>query len=526
MSYFLQSIDQFGAQQKLQIPPINPTQKSAFGGLVTLALYGISLGYFLFQFVDWQQNNKLPKVTSLQDQIGENQQLNIKGVFAEIIYIKELKNQIDPFDPENLILQPFLISFTNSYSNATIINATFSKNTTQNGQIFNTLFLQDIVLQNTPINSIHNYYTNYELSIGYCNQEQLQDGQKCANQDLVDKFFLQDNEFQLLIYFEQFDQRNKKIIKVPRIFIFDIIQNQIFYNQFVLKVGELTLDDGFLFPNSNKLTYLSDVTILSTQYDQEFSKKVFGKELISLLYFNLDQIKIVNMVEYPKISEILADTGSIITWILSISFIVSKYNENICLQKTQNEVIQMYYHDFIDFKIQKNWLGKVIKVNYKEKEYDPKKSEEILSRLNQIVIEKMNYLNLQNEVAKLQLILQEHLGLQQIKKYLDSKSKLELLFEKLCIHEKTPKQQINQIHILNEQQFGRVSYSIGESEIRAIYNISLDQEIEEKIGLLSIKIVDNSQNEKPNSNQDIIQPLNNFSAQFQVINIEQSVDTR
>ena len=34
------------------------------------------------------------------------------------------------------------------------------------------------------------------------------------------------------------------------------------------------------------------------------------------------------MVEYPKISEILADTGSIISWILSISFIVSKYNED------------------------------------------------------------------------------------------------------------------------------------------------------------------------------------------------------
>ncbi|CAD8131319.1 unnamed protein product [Paramecium sonneborni] len=230
----------------------------------------------------------------------------------------------------------------------------------------------------------------------------------------------------------QFDPRNKQIIKVPRIFVFDILKKQIFYNQFVLKAGELTLDDGFLFPNSNKFTYLSDLSILSTQYDQEFSKKSFGKELISVFFFTLDQIKIVNMVEYPKISEILADTGSIITWNLSISFIVSKQNENICLQKTQNEVIQMYYHDFIDFKIQKNWLGKVIRVNYKEKEYDPKKSEEILSRLNQIVIKKMNYLNLQNEVAILQLILQEHLGLQQIKKYLESKYKLELLFDKLC----------------------------------------------------------------------------------------------
>ncbi|CAD8109611.1 unnamed protein product [Paramecium sonneborni] len=233
------------------------------------------------------------------------------------------------------------------------------------------------------------------------------------------------------------------------------------------------------------------------------------------------------MVEYPKISEILADTGSIISWILSISFIVSKYNENICLQKTQKEVIQMYYNDFIDFKIKKNLLGKIKSVNYKEKEYDPQKSEEILQKLDQIVIEKMNYLNLQNEVAKLQQILQEHLGLEKIKKYLESKSKLELLFDKLGVPEKTENKQINQIHILNEQQSEGVSQFGGESEMRNNYNIiSLDQEIEEKIGLLSYKISDFSQIDKNNSNQEISQPLNNICSQVQVINIEQSVDTK
>ncbi|CAD8104542.1 unnamed protein product [Paramecium sonneborni] len=330
-----------------------------------------------------------------------------------------------------------------------------------------------------------------------------------------------------MLYFEQFDQRKKKIIKVPRVFVFDILQNQIFYNQFILKAGELSMDDGFLFPNSNKFTYLSDVTILSTQYDQEFSKKAFDKELISVLYFNLDQIKIVNMVEYPKISEILADTGSIITWILSISFLVQKYNENLSMQNTQNEVIQMYYHDYIDFKIQKNWLGKIKRINYKEKEYDPKKSEEILNKLDQIVVEKMNYLNLQNEVAKLQLILQEHLGLQQIKKYLESKYKLEILFDKLCTLEKTSnQQQINQIHILNEHQFGGVFQLKGESEMRTNYNISLDQELEDKMGLLSLKIRDDIQIIKPNSNQELIQPINNLSTSLQVINIEYSMDTK
>ncbi|CAD8109607.1 unnamed protein product [Paramecium sonneborni] len=199
------------------------------------------------------------------------------------------------------------------------------------------------------------------------------------------------------------------------------------------------------------------------------------------------------MVEYPKISEILADTGSIISWILSISFIVSKYNENICLQKTQKEVIQMYYNDFIDFKIKKNLLGKIKSVNYKEKEYDPQKSEEILQKLDQIVIEKMNYLNLQNEVAKLQQILQEHLGLEKIKKYLESKSKLELLFDKLGVPDVNYQNSLNQIFPQNDEQFGQ-NLQIQQDGLNDFQNNkdkSLEQELEDRIRILNLKVPQN-----------------------------------
>ncbi|CAK93420.1 unnamed protein product (macronuclear) [Paramecium tetraurelia] len=444
MLYFLQSIDQFGVQQKLQIPPINPTQKSVFGGLVTLTLYSISLGYFLFQFVDWQQNNKLPKVTSLQQQINVEQKLKLQGVFAEISYFQELSHQIDPFDPQNMILQPLLVS-SSSYYDQTPINATFQYRKTQEGKTQNKLLIEDIVISNSPISSQDHKYTNYQLTFTYCNPELLQDGQKCANQDLINKYFQQDNYFQILIYLEQFDPRNKQITKIPKFFVFEMMQKSYFQNMFTLKSGDLIMDDGFLFPNSNQQTYLSDLSVLTTQFDQEYAQKAYGQDIIAVLYFNLDQVKTVNMVEYPKISEILADTGSIISWILSISFIVSKYNENLSNDKAQKDIITMYYHDFNDFIIQKNWMGQIKKVNYKGKDYDLKKSIEILNKLDSIAIKKMNYLNLQNEVAKLQLILQEHLGIQQIKKYLQSQYKLESLFDKLGIPDINYQSSLNQI---------------------------------------------------------------------------------
>ncbi|CAD8104534.1 unnamed protein product [Paramecium sonneborni] len=453
MKYFLQSIDQFGVEYKLQIPPINPTQKSALGGLLTLTLYGISLAYFLVEFVDWQQNNKLPKITSLKQQIEVNQTIFLKGVFVEICYYQKLNNSIDPFDPNKLIFNPIFQVIPSNWNNIQNLTLRHQQEQQDNGKIINKFYIEDITIQRSPPTSSVVNALDYQLTFGFCQNNRLAEGQKCADEETIKQFLKQDNFFQVQIFIEQFDPKTKNFKKVPKFFVLDVQINRLFSNQYLLQQGELILDDGFLLPTEEKLSYLSDIQALIQTYDWEYSQKVFGENLVSLLYFNLDQIKIVNMVEYPKISEILADTGSIITWILSISFLVSKYNENLSMQNTQNEVIQMYYHDYIDFKIQKNWLGKIKSINYKEKEYDPKQSEEILNKLDQIVIKKINYLNLQNEVAKLQLILQEHLGLHQIKKYLESKNKLEFLFEKLCIPEKTSKQQINQIIEVNQTIF-------------------------------------------------------------------------
>ncbi|CAK93421.1 unnamed protein product (macronuclear) [Paramecium tetraurelia] len=448
MSYFLQLIDQFGVQQKLQIPRNQTNITKLFRWI----------RYFLFQFVDWQQNNKLPKVTSLQQQINVEQKLKLQGVFAEISYFQELSHQIDPFDPQNMILQPLLVS-SSSYYDVQLFY--FLVNTYQ----CNFLIQENLGRQNIKYALDRRYYNFkfankfiglqiYQLSINlYILQSRItlrwiKMRKLRFNQQIL---LIRYNYFQILIYLEQFDPRNKQITKIPKFFVFEMMQKSYFQNMFTLKSGDLIMDDGFLFPNSNQQTFLSDLSILTTQFDQEYAQKVYGQDIIAVLYFDLDQVKTVNMVEYPKISEILADTGSIISWILSISFIVSKYNENLSNDKAQKDIITMYYHDFNDFLFQKNWMGQIKKVNYKGKDYDLKKSIEILNKLDSIAIKKMNYLNLQNEVAKLQLILQEHLGIQQIKKYLQSQYKLESLFDKLGIPDINRQSSLNQIVTFNQQ---------------------------------------------------------------------------
>ncbi|CAD8183974.1 unnamed protein product [Paramecium pentaurelia] len=521
MLYFLQSIDQFGVEQKLQIPPINPTQKSALGGLITLTLYGISLGYFIFQFIDWQSNHKLPKITSLQQQIEADQTILQRGVFFEICYFKKLNNSIDPFNPKQLIYNPIFQLIPNNWDHTQNITLRFQQEQSENGKIINKFYVEDIKISKSPLELSQINSVDYQLLLGFCRQNQLSEGQQCADEDTINEFYKQENFFQVQLFIEQFDPKAKQFKKVPKSYVLDMMPGQLFYNQFTLQVGELELDDGFLFPNSNEYTYLSDFQFISSTHDKAYSKKYYGEELISILYFTLDEIKIVNSVEYPKISEILADTGSIISSILSISFLVSKYNENICLQKAQREIISMYYHDFIDFQIKKNWLGKIIGVNFKGRDYDPQKSEEILNKLHQIAIAKMNYLNLQNEVAKLQIIIQEHLGLQQIKKYLESKYKLENLFEKIGVPEKNI-QSINQILPSDQQYMRNPQQQVSsETEILQQKENNLDQELDERIQLLINKNIRKLQQHdtKIQEQQDSSQNLN---INLQVINLEQS----
>jgi hypothetical protein len=78
-------------------------------------------------------------------------------------------------------------------------------------------------------------------------------------------------------------------------------------------------------------------------------------------------------IEFPKISEILADTGSIVTWILYLSLIVYKYNEYQSHLLSIEEIINTYYLDFKEFNFKKNIFGTFKSVSLNKKQYDPVK---------------------------------------------------------------------------------------------------------------------------------------------------------
>lgn len=83
--------------------------------------------------------------------------------------------------------------------------------------------------------------------------------------------------------------------------------------------------------------------------------------------FKLGTIRDDTWVEYPKISEVLAEIGSIVSIILVFSYLAVLRNESKLYNEAINCVIQMYYPQFKNVNFIKNWWGQVKQIYFNEK---------------------------------------------------------------------------------------------------------------------------------------------------------------
>ncbi|CAK91263.1 unnamed protein product (macronuclear) [Paramecium tetraurelia] len=518
MYNFFKTIDQFGIEQKLSIPSINPTQRSAIGGMATLTLYGISFAYFLYEFVDWQQNNKLPKITSLQRQINQAENVYVDGVFAEVSHLAFNENKIDPFDPQNLIFYPILTTQTNNKDENQILKSRLDNSVQENGHSINKFLLENTNFIGSPPTASQIQYVDYQILFGFCDPDALDVGQQCADKDTILKFQEQQNFFQIQIYIQQYDTKQKQLIKIPKFYTLDISTEKMQYCSFNLQANQNDVDDGFLFSNSNQQIFFSDFVMFTNSYEISQSEKVYGQQSVLVAYFTIDQIKSVVYIEYPKISEILANAGSIITWILQISFIFIKYNEMICTHNARKDVISMFYADYADFNITTNWLGKMTQIGLKGKNYNMMKVNSFFESLHQIADQKMSYINLQFEVSRIQLILQEYLGIDQMKKCLQQNHKLEPILDKIGLHEcPQTKKPLNQIQPQDISNDNLKRQDQSEGELMMYQENIPEEDLDQHIGLFLMK--ENAQYTQIDNNQSML-PQAGSQIDLKIRNIE------
>jgi hypothetical protein len=71
----------------------------------------------------------------------------------------------------------------------------------------------------------------------------------------------------------------------------------------------------------------------------------------------LNSIIVKQAVDYPKVNEVLAEIGSIVTAIFMLNIIASKFNEYKLSELCAKSVIEIYYPSLKDVKFMYNVFG-------------------------------------------------------------------------------------------------------------------------------------------------------------------------
>ncbi|CAD8213982.1 unnamed protein product [Paramecium octaurelia] len=408
-----QKIDRFGAIFRPPIVDIHPEYRSVLGGIATLILYGSSVAYFLYQIIQWQSNQLLPKITQIQISYDEKY-YNIEDQLSSFYIRKNFKtDQIDPFDPGNIILQPILSQFSNQQL---VKSYSFYYNQKLEDYDVHEVILENIELNLNTNKSSDNPQIEYLLSFGTCMDIYLLEGQKCANESLVNTYMNQRSHALIMNHFvKEYNSKQKRIQNVKKQYLAILTKNTTLYFQNQIRLSKTQIDDGFLFPSNSKKEFPVDTIIISQTTVPDSFQNIFGRPTYLVMAYGLSEVIQEQYIEYPKISEVLADIGSIVSIILVLSYLFIFFNEHNLEKESVQKVIQMYYPEFGNIKFKQNWYGKIVEVKQNNILIEKEEFLIFYNRLQKIATKKLSITNILYTLSKLQFLLQSTYNVDKIK---------------------------------------------------------------------------------------------------------------
>ncbi|CAD8200139.1 unnamed protein product [Paramecium pentaurelia] len=409
----IKQIDRFGVIFRPSVIDINPEYKSIFGGIATLLLYGSCLAYFFYQIIQWQRNTLLPKITSIQT--SQSSKYYYMNDIISSFYMRKnyRKDEIDPFDPQNIILQPILSKFKNQQ----LLESKSFKYDQKSSRYNNTeIILQDLELNLNLENTLDNPQIDYILSFGTCIQEFLLEGQRCANKTLVD-IYMQQHSHALLMnnYVKEYNPKTMKLENVKKQSLTMLNNDTTMYFQNQIRISKTKIDNGFLFPSETQQEFPVDIIMISQSIDIDSFQTIFYRATYLVLAYSLSETSQEQFIEYPKLSEVLADIGSIVSIILVLSHLCLLINEQKLEKECIQKIITMYYPETVNIKFKYNWYGKIIDVLQNDRSIDKVEFLKYYNEIKRVAIKKLNIANIIYTQAKLQFLIQSTYSQIQIK---------------------------------------------------------------------------------------------------------------
>ncbi|CAD8212816.1 unnamed protein product [Paramecium pentaurelia] len=418
MIKLLKTIDQFGVAFQPSIKYTTSQYKTCWGGVMSILLYGLSFAYLLYIIIQWRTGQILPKITT-SSKVENNQYFQLNEKFVDVQLRKFGYSMIDPFNPDALVLQPLLYVFKNGIPLDKPLVPFYQITTKED--TFHIISFSNLSLSISETRDETNPEYEVMLTFGACLQSFLQEGQACANETVIKQFTNQPtNALVVKYYAKEYNTQTENLEIIGREQIIPFQISKVYQTQTYIQITQTQVDVGFLFESTNDYMYINEYRVVSATLDLEYYNGLFGYNVYMAFLYKIDNIQIEISVVYTKISEILAEAGSIASTLLLLSYLVIILNQSQLEFEAINHVIQMYYPEFKNVKITKNIFGYIKKVEKNGRQLDLQTFKHQYQKLSQISEIKLTISNQIYEISRLQFLIQNILPskiIQQIHHY-------------------------------------------------------------------------------------------------------------
>ncbi|CAD8179632.1 unnamed protein product [Paramecium octaurelia] len=393
----LKKADFFGVPFIQNIDQDQTKYKSIFGGIITITIFLVSLAYVFWIGYLWQTNQMSPKV-SRQNYISDYSLLDLSDQIIRVYYWKYEEGIIDPF--EQKILLPLVVYANNNFvTDAQIIQ---NHTLTTSGDVY----VPDMKLGFSRFDDY--IYTSNEMyiEIVLCSEKYLKPGEKCASPELREQFFAQIGNVVIIeFYSTTIDPRDGKKQRGFQEYYLQIEEQYCYSMQSFFKTNLFELQNYILFGSSQYKEYIVDLQIQTQTNSLEYCQKIFQNEALAIVYLGMKGTQEKITLEYPRVGDLLANIGSIVSILFMIKYIIMLFNEYFLNQKVLKELMSFYYPEFKKIQITKNWRGKIVEVSLNKMKIDPNIYGKFYENVSNQMKQKFSYLNLLYEISRLYFVM-------------------------------------------------------------------------------------------------------------------------
>ncbi|CAD8118334.1 unnamed protein product [Paramecium sonneborni] len=394
---YIKRMDIFGVHYKQQIFVDEKEQKSVLSGICSIMVLAASFAYFVYVMNEWWSSRILPNSTNLMKVQNYSQISYNDDPLFEFCYWKYSNEQADPFRLQRNILMPIGIYFIDGIPQKPFsllteiqINSTYNTNLLR----VNNLSL----IQNSGFDSSLNSTRELMIAIIPCNSTLLINGQECASDQEIEAFFTKSvNYISFWLNLKQYDSYSQQFVIVKKQYYLTFDYQVSHQGQLILTQTYANIDTGILFTQYQSKQYIYNAQLITSATNKKFWSTLLGENSFLNLFIRLDPMSIDTQIVYPKLGEILAQVGSIVSMLMAIQYFLSFYNEQLLDSTFIDKVLEFYFLDYAELKKSKQ------------------KSDQLICKdLIDQAKKKLAYTNIIYELSRIQLFLLNHFGRNQL----------------------------------------------------------------------------------------------------------------